>query len=176
MLRQCVYWHQKACKNVVVSLSSTASWHIKEDWLKSSGGWFLLVSIKARSSQQHSQSSSWSHLIPPHLSVGGLAVVVFVTWTNLLYVRPGQYWDGWLSVGGYTTSACNQANYVNSDLHLSVVTKSSTSLNWLGVKEGMSPLLITWQVTLRPQSHTYGMRVPVVVRHVCELPYSIYFT
>jgi len=34
----------------------------------------------------------------------------------VLYVEPGQYWDGWLSSGKYTTSVCNQAKEVNSAL------------------------------------------------------------
>jgi len=34
----------------------------------------------------------------------------FVAWTKLLNVEPGESWDGWQSLGGYTTLVCNQSN------------------------------------------------------------------
>jgi len=47
-------------------------------------------------------------------------------------------------------------------MHPSGVAKSSTSLNWLGWR----------RVVLTP----YGTWVPVALKHVCELLYSVYFT
>jgi len=38
----------------------------------------------------------------------GVAVASFITWTKLLCIEPGEYWDRWPSLGGYTTSVCNQ--------------------------------------------------------------------
>jgi len=61
-----------------------------------------------------------------------VAVSSFIAWTKFLYVDLSWYWDGWLSLGGDTTSICNQVNWVDSALHPSVFAKSSTSLNWLG--------------------------------------------
>jgi len=50
---------------------------------------------------------------------------VVLRWARLVY------WDVWRSSDWYTTSVCNQANYVTSALHPSEVHKSSTSLNLL---------------------------------------------
>jgi len=42
--------------------------------------------------------------------LGRIVVASFVARSKLFYVKPGHYWDRWPSLGGYTTSVCNQAN------------------------------------------------------------------
>ena len=108
-----------------------------DDWL--TGDAKLLLMYGSRSATRRAQGIHRSALYTA--SKSSTLVSGVHRWTKLMHVRPGYYWDGWLSSGGNTISVCNQPTRSTQPC---IPPESSTSFGW---GKGGNVTSAGWQVT-----------------------------